>query len=282
VTSEMIQLAISQRGWVALDLPDPASVFAVRDLLLEWLRRRYPDLRSLEQYDGLGLADDSHFELLYGLSVFYWEADLARTIIKENIELFRAVIGADLHIQRYPYLRVVRPGHPFDASPLHRDTYYGASPYEISVVIPFTEMDHITALRVISGSHLAADSEYLYTQTVRDDIAIGSVKHQLGFPYAPRLLDPSLKDRAEAVPLRVGQALIFPLSLVHGNTRGIATGTRFSSDVRLVNSWAPVRWSRGVHADYFVPLCASPVTNSARRYLELNRLATLGRENATE
>jgi len=281
MTSETIELAIEQRGWAVMELPDTNPVFAVRACLLEWLRHRYPDLKSLEQYDGLGLSDANHIELVYALSRWYWEADLARTIISANLELFRSLIGPDLHIQRYPYVRVVRPGHLCDTSPMHRDTYYGASPYEVSVVIPFTEMDSSTALQVISGSHAAADSEYPYTQTVRDDVAIGSPKHQLGFPYAPRLLDPALKDRAEAVPLRVGHALVFPLSLVHGNTTANGTGTRFSTDIRLVNSWAPVIWSRGVHKDYFVPLCESAFTRNGRRHTP-NRLATANRENAPE
>jgi len=282
MTPKSIELAIAQRGWEVLELPDSAPVFVVRARLLEWLRRQHPALESLEQYHALGLPEDNHIELVYELSKWYWEADLARTIISANLELFRSFIGLDLHIQRYPYLRVVRRGHPSDASPMHRDTYYGASPYEISVIIPFTEMDSSTALRVISGSHLAADSEFPYTQSVSDDIAIGSQKHQLGYPYAPRLLDPALKDRAEAVPLRVGQALIFPLSLVHGNTTATGTGTRFSTDIRLVNSWAPVTWSRGVHTDYFVRLCESAITSSVRRQLAKIESATPNRENATE
>jgi len=269
---EAVAAEIMQRGWVALDLPDPAPVFAVRDRMLDWLRRQCSGLTSLNEYHALGLPDERHIELLYKLSTFYWEADLARTIIGANIGLFRELVGADLHIQRYPYIRVIRFGHPSDATPIHRDTYYGASPYEVSVVIPFTEMDCSSALRVISGSHLAPDSEYPYIQTVRDDIALGSPRHQIGFPYAPRLLDPALKDRAQAVPLKVGQALIFPLSLIHGSFIEEGTGgTRFSTDIRLANSWAPVSWSRGVHPDYFVPLCASPVTDAACRYLEANR-----------
>ena len=100
MTSEMIELAMAQRGWVALDLSDPSPVFAVRDQLLDWLRRRYPELRSLELYDELGLTDDSHIGVLHALAVAYWEADLARTIIKANIELFRRLIGPDIHIHR--------------------------------------------------------------------------------------------------------------------------------------------------------------------------------------
>ena len=59
------------------------------------------------------------------------------------------------------------------------------------------------------------------------------------------------------MPLEVGQALIFGLSLVHGGGINNGARTRFSTDIRVVNSLAPVTWSRGVHEDYFVPLCAS-------------------------
>jgi Phytanoyl-CoA dioxygenase (PhyH) len=262
---------LAERGWLVLDLPEPAPVFAVRERILSWLREHEPDLRSLEEYHRLELGDDRHFQLLYDLSVYYWEADLGRTIIGANVDLFRALIGADLHIQRYPYVRAVRPGNISDAAPLHRDTYYGASPYEVSVVVPFTGMDSSNALRVISGSHRAGDAEYPCTQTVSQDVAIRSPRHKLGYPYAPRLLSPALMDHAEPVPLKVGQALILMLSLVHGGGIDTGTQTRFSTDIRVVNSWAPVDWSRGVHPDYFVPLCCSAVTATARRYLAANQ-----------
>ena len=45
---------------------------------------------------------------------------------------------------------------------------------------------------------------------------IGSPRHKLGYAYAPRLLDPSLGGAAEPMPAKLGQALIFGLSLVHG------------------------------------------------------------------
>ena len=81
-----------------------------------------------------------------------------------------------------------------------------------------------------------------------------SKKHRLGFSYAPRLLDPELAERAEPVPIKLGQALLFVLSLVHGGGINNGTATRFSADIRLVNSLAPVTHSRGVHDDYYAPL----------------------------
>ena len=122
----------------------------------------------------------------------------------------------------------------------------------------------------ISGSHVAPDRAYPFEQQQNAAVTPRSPKHELGFPYAPKLLAPELHERAEPVPLRVGQALVFGLSLVHGGGVNTGTRTRISTDIRVANSWAPVARSRGVHADYFVPLCSSAITRSARLYQAAN------------
>jgi hypothetical protein len=271
MTPQELEATLAERGWLAIQLPDPSPVMAVRDALLARLRAEsLPDLERLDDYHTLVTEDERHVAILHDLATYYWERQLGRTIIEGNLDLFRRLVGPDLHVQQRPYLRAVRPGHTKDAAPLHRDTYYGASPYEVSVLVPFTKVDAEGAMRVISGSHLAADREFPFEQRQSPDVAIRSPKHQLGFPYAPKVLEPALMDKAEPVPLEVGQALIFGLSLVHGG--GINTGhrTRFSTDIRVANSLAPVQWSRGVNESYFVPLCTSVITESARRYLAAN------------
>lgn len=266
-----LEATLAQRGWLAIDLPDPAPVWAARDQLLERLRSRsLPDLGRLDDYHTMVTDEARHVAILHDLASYYWEQQLGWTIITANLDLFRELVGVDLHVQKNPYLRAVRPGHDKDAAPLHRDTYYGASPYEVSVLVPFTDVEAAGAMRVISGSHLAPDRDYPFEQHQSPDTVIRSPRHQLGFPYAPKLLDPALLDRAEPVPLRVGQALIFGLSLVHGGGINTGTRTRFSSDIRVANSLAPVQWSRGVNQSYFVPLCSGVITGSARRYLEAN------------
>jgi hypothetical protein len=277
VSAAIYEATLAERGWVVVDLPDPSPVLRAREGLLARLRdTALPGLRCLDDYHWLVDDDERHIEILHGLMVFYWESALGRAIIESNLELFRHLVGLDLHIQRCPYLRAVRPGKPRDAAPLHRDTYYGASAHEVSVLVPLTDMGAEGVLRVISGSHVSPDSAYPYVQQVSPDVAIRSPKHQLGFPYAPRLLDPLLVERAEPVPLAVGQALVFGLSLVHGHGINAGSRTRFSTDIRVVNSLVPVPRNRGVHDDSYVPLCSSAVSRSAHRYLAANK----GQESA--
>jgi hypothetical protein len=270
-----IETLLLDRGWVAIDLPDPTPVQQTCEQLLGDLRGTGRDLGQIEDYHTV-VDDGRHIPVFHEISEKFWEAKRGHQIIAANLDIFRRLLGPDLHVQNYPYLRVVRPGRPEDAVPLHRDTYYGASPFEISVVVPFTDMGTDAALRAVPGSHLEPDAAYPFVQTVSDTVAFGSPSHKLGYAYAPRLLDPALDRRAEPMPARVGQALIFALSLVHGAGINTSNRTRFSMDVRLVNSMAPVDFSRGVRDDYYVPLCASPISRSARRYLAENGTAGSG------
>jgi hypothetical protein len=258
-------------GWMTIDLPDRDVVVAVREALLQHLRSEsVPGLQRLEEYHQHVDGDDRHTEILFDLCQFYWSQQLGTKLIASALPFFQHFIGLDLHIQKYPYLRAVRPGSHNDAVRLHRDTYYGSSPYEIAVFIPFVDLPPESALRFIRGSHAEADTCYPWTAADSSGVTSGSVRHQLGFPYAPKYLDPRLLARAETLPLQFGQAVLFSLSLVHGSGINSTAATRFSTDIRIVNSLAPIAWSHSVHPDYYLPLCSSVVTQQARRYLHAN------------
>jgi hypothetical protein len=255
-------------GWVVVDLHDPTVVREVADQLLQWLRADgLPDLDRLDDYH-LHVTDaDEHDRVHWDLATRYWNARLGHRIVAGELDWLRGFVGLDLHVQRHPYLRVARPGRHRDVTGLHRDLLYGASPFEVSLVVPFTDLDGGSALRVVSGSHTEPTAAYPATRAESPDVQPGSRRHRLGFPYAPQVLDPEVARRAEPVPLRVGQALVMSLGLVHGQTVNESATARFSTDVRVVNSLAPVAFSRGVRADYYEPLTSSPVTEQARRQL---------------
>ncbi len=255
------------RGWVVIELADPSIVVATGARLLEWLRAGpAPGLDRLDHYHQ-HVDDSDHERVHFELADRYWDARLGHDIVQSELAFLRAFVGLDLHVQRYPYLRIARPGRAGDVTGLHRDLLYGASPYEVSLFVPFTDLDAESALRVVSGSHTAPAASYPATRIESPDVVPGSSKHRLGFPYAPQVLAPDVAERAEPVPLRVGQALLMSLGLVHGQEVNGSDTTRITTDVRVVNSLAPVAFARGVRDDYYEPLCSSPVTEQARRQL---------------
>ena len=262
-------------GWLILDLvpasSEKSTVEGVRDALLARLHELWlPSLPRIEDYHRFVEDDALHIKIQSDLTEIYQECGYGPSIVEENLEFFRQLIGPDLHVQKFPYLRIARPGKPQDNIGIHRDTHYGCTPFELSVSVPFTETGPEGALGVLSGSHLLSEAALPATQVQSKDVEKGSVKHKLGFLYAPKQMSSEVRNQVTPVPLRVGQALVFSLSLIHGQETNRSNVTRFQSDIRVVNSLAPIQWERNVHKDYYRRLSSSAVSIQARRYLAAN------------
>ena len=196
--------------------------------------------------------------------------DIPKRIIKADLPYFQWLVGIDLHLQARPFLRIARPGIATDNIGLHRDTWYGDTPYEISVWIPLTETNEGSALRVAPGSHVWSEKEYPVERFERPDVEKGSAKHALGFIYNPpkRLVK---EPKTIPLPVKPGQMIVFSLALLHGQKVNTSVLTRVSMDCRLANSLAPIALARSRDANYYERLSISPVTSQAIRYAEANK-----------
>ena len=189
--------------------------------------------------------------------------EMPREVITANLRYFQSIVGMDLYIQTRPYLRIVRPGVAVDNIGIHRDTWYGDSAYEVSVWIPLTDTDEGSALRVAPGSHLWPENKYPL-ESYDTGVAKGSDLHAKGFPYAPKRFVGDIPTIP--IIMRVGQILIFPVSLLHGTVENTSKRTRVSMDCRVANQLAPVAVSRSRTPNYYTPLCSAPITALARQY----------------
>ena len=265
----------AEHGWVVVDFPDREAVVRVRTAILDFLRREaLPGLGSLEDYHLVATDDEKHIAIQAKLAEFYWQGRLGPDMIGRQVAFFREFVGQDLYVQKFPYLRIARPGKPQDNISYHRDTWYGATAFELSVFVPFVDLAPEAALQMVSGSFRESEEAYPHTRLESKEVAAGSVKHKLGFAYAPHRLDIDISARITKVPMRVGQALIFGLSTLHGQQINGSQATRFSTDIRVVNQLAPVKLSRTVRTEYFETLSESAVTRAARRYYEANPTLT--------
>lgn len=263
-----------EKGWLVLDLPQPQAVFETREFLQNELSDHFRKSVLLEEYHHYIKDDQEHTELQLKMTKAFREGGFGPAILAAQYSFFKEFIGPDLSIQANPYLRITRPQYPQDNIGYHRDTFYGGSPYELSVFVPFVELPPACSLKVLSGSHIHPETIYPTTQVENPDVNVrkGTPKHQLGFLYAPKLMEASTGDQMEAIPLKIGQALIFCLSTVHGSTINSGPVSRWSSDMRIMNALAPVDLS--ARPDYYKPLSHSVVTEVAETYFYANREET--------
>jgi glycosyltransferase involved in cell wall biosynthesis len=253
-------------GWCLVDLPQPQIFGTIVETLEIKLREMVGDpSATLTRYHEF-VREHQHEEVQWALASVFWDARFSEQIGRENAAFFRAFIGPDLHIQSKPYLRIVRPGHGGDNIGYHRDTFYGQSPYEVTVFCALTDLDARGALRFVPGSHVLPDSNFGIVPAGKAPWGKGSQKHLLGFPYAPKKITADIDADLRPVPTHVGQAIVFSPSLIHGQVMNDMESTRVSVDLRLIESFAPIKFRLDLSQRGYVPLHESAITNVARRY----------------
>ena len=270
----------SKNGWMTLDLTHPETVFEARDAMVVFLQESFfSTLERLEDLHGHISDDEAYIKVHLALNGFFRERQFAKKIISSELDAFQKLISPDLCIQTNPYLRIARPGVARDNIGLHRDTFYGASPYELSVVVAYTDLDEGGALRIVSGSQRTPESETRFHEVDIDGVERGSPRHLAGIPYIARIVSPEIANEAVPVPLTVGQVLIFGLATVHGQEINQGAGTRVTTDIRVVNGLAPFIVNRTGPETYYTPLSQSSVSEQADLYLQANpdRIINRGR-----
>jgi hypothetical protein len=254
-----------EHGWVLVTLPRTDVIQTVRGALLDELRRLSGDRTvTLERYHEIADDDAVHREYQLKLTELFRTRRYAHEVLGAQDDLFRPFLGPDLLVQVNPYLRMARPGKLQDNIGYHRDTFYGASPYELSVWIPYVDLPAESSLSVLSGSHTRPEADFPVTQTQSAEVAKGSNLHKMGFPYAPKVMDSAPLADIRAVPVKAGEALIFSLATVHGSVQNSGPIARWSTDIRVVNALAPVDLS--ARPEYYETLSSSVVTDRARAY----------------
>ena len=259
-----------EKGWAVLNFPDPEPVWQTRTFLEEELEKVLGKKIALEEYHSHHFSDEEHTALQITMTKAFRDRAFGPTILARQAAFFRELLGPDLLVQANPYLRITRPHKGQDNIGFHRDTFYGGSPFELSVFVPFVDLPKESSLSVLSGSHVHAEERYPTTQKENPDAAVrkGTPKHQLGFLYAPKMMDSSIEKEMEPIPLKIGQALIFSLATVHGSRLNAGPISRWSSDMRVMHALAPVDLS--ARPDYYKPLSYSVITECANNYFYAN------------
>jgi sporadic carbohydrate cluster 2OG-Fe(II) oxygenase len=255
------------QGWVVLTLHNTDGLERYREAVVSSLRNNwFPALERLEDYHKYVEDDEQHTKIQYEIAKMGWDTRIAQQVVRDNVEQFAIIVGLNIHVQKFPYLRIARPGCYQDNLGYHRDTHYGSSAYELSVHVPLVNLTEKSSLKVIPGSQLAPDSEYPFDQHDEPSVEKGSIKHQLGFLYAPKTLQGDIEVNALPIPIQFGQVMVFAVSMVHGQACNFDEYTRFSTDIRIVNSLAPINWSRNVHSDYYESLTSTASTRIGQQY----------------
>jgi len=252
-------------GYLLHSLEEKQSIFDLRPFFEKELKQRFGHEATLENYHHFIKDDDHQTKVHYELSQAFWESKLHIEVFKKNSPFFKKLAGLDLDVQVKPHFRLARPDKPQDNIGFHRDIEYGATAYEISCSFALTDLVTENALQIVPQSHTLLNPKL--NSVKNDEVAKGSIKHQLGVPYKFQLLaDESFKSNLIPIPMKIGDVLCFNLALIHGQEINRSQNTRWTIDARIKNSFV----KSGARDDYYRNLFQSPATKAGLAHYQNN------------
>lgn len=255
---------LNENGYFTFDALDKELIVSIKDNLEKQLRivTQLKEV-TLENYHKLDLDDQKHYRIQYEMTKFYREQGFGQKIIESNARIFRGILGPDIEVQTQPYLRMVRPGASKDNIGYHRDTFYGTSAHELSVLIPFVDLPKDNTLSIYPGSHLLPDKNFKVKIEDSPDVQKGDIRNQAGFLYRHHKMDEEINQFMKPIELNMGKILVFILSAVHGSIHNGSLSTRWSSDIRIKNTFHPA--GENLKEGYYKPFEKSVILKCAEK-----------------
>lgn len=238
-----IEEELQENGYIVVDLPDVDVINETR----AWLQERLAGFLGLssvelETYHELELDDDTHYATHVKMVDAFRAESKSRKIAERQLDMLVPLLGKDLAITVPDILRMVRPGKGFDNIGLHRDSDYGNTAYELNFWIPFVDIAEGMGLQVVPKSHMLTDDALTLTKSKHELVKESSDLHRIGFFHTPQHIQDVEKMEKRRIPVKVGQALIFPANLVHGQDVNEGPSTRWTTDFEVGNSLGPIQW----------------------------------------
>ena len=259
-----------QNGLVKVDLLDIEAVVALRKILNKHLKNKFGlnifDIDQLHEH----YAYNDRTELSLELNELFWQANTQKQLVIDNKSIFTQFVGPDIFVQYKPFLSFARPKVKEDIIGFHRDTAYGQSPFEVTVHVPLTNLCDKACMQFAKKSHLTPDSEIKYDNKPRKDnkVTKGSKKHEIGYPYDPKIITDI--DCLLPEPVKIGEAIVFPPSTVHGQAVNSSQKTRFSFDFRIVSGSLANEKFKNKTSRGYISATNSAVSEVAIKFDEIN------------
>lgn len=254
-------------GYDVFEINNKDGLNEIRFFIEEYLKNKISYDLSLESYHEFVNSNDDHKKHQFDVFEKVNEKGLHKRLIEDNITQWIGILGPDIDIQSFCYVRSARPGKSEDNIGYHRDTFYGNSAYETSSLFVLTNNDENGVIKLAKGSHKWG--EVKYEKVVSESVKKGSNESKMGFLYEPKILDNSYSEELFPVQSKIGECLLFNLGALHGLEVNNDDITRWSIDFRVKSAFSPV--SKNLRKDYYMPLRRGPLTTAALEYYRNNK-----------
>jgi hypothetical protein len=256
-------LSLQERGFVEITFSETESLKRLQALAKDAFQS------DPEHWHERNSPQELHLAAVKHLTDEIVHSDLVTSLIRSNQDIFTGLLGPDVDVQAAPHVRVSRPHLENDLIHWHRDTFYGANPWELNIWFPLFTLKEGAGLLFVEGSHRLPSNnvrEIKDHNEFRRSVKKGSVAHQVGYVYLPKIDDAIAEMDSSNVRLlspAFGQAIFFFGCGIH-TAQNLSDKTRVTIDVRVKNAHATSNTRPG----YYKPLARGLISQCSERFFE--------------
>lgn len=166
--------------------------------------------------------------------------DISKTILHE-------IVGNELAMQNEISLSIQLPNDDSSLLPMHADTWSGNSPFEVVIWIPLVDVYSTKSMFILKNSKLKKFNNYISKNTKSSINVFNKFKNDFKF-----------------LNIKYGQALIFNLTLPHGNVVNKTKESRWSMNCRFKSLFSPYNFKK--FGEVFKPISIKPASLSGMNY----------------
>lgn len=242
------------RGFVIVDVADTEALTRIREAtanaLVAATSAAKPDdvtafLNDASDFVTPAQLNSIRLRIFHELNRHTWLRPAYYRLAKPALS---TLVGNELAMQRRVNLSVQLPGDDSSLLPVHADVWSGDSPYELVVWLPLVNCHRTKSMYI-----LPRDANERHSARLAEYGELGSEE-----------LFAAIEPDVEWIEIKVGQALVFTHTLMHGNRINRESETRWSMNCRFKSLLSPYDTKR--LGEFFEPITTRATTRLGMSY----------------
>lgn len=248
-----LQKSYIDHGFYIFDIVDKSQINYLKNSILDYskkiLKIKNFDFNNAHKYISKANLNKFRVQVINKINN---NRDFEKTYygIAENI--LHQIVGNELAMQNEISLSIQLPNDDSSLLPMHADSWSGNSPFEVVVWIPLVDVYSTKSMYILKNDKLKKFNNYFSKNKTSTISAFNKFKNDFKF-----------------LNIKFGQALIFNLTVPHGNIVNKTKETRWSMNCRFKSLFSPYNFKK--FGEVFKPINIKPASLSGMNYKYPNK-----------
>lgn len=248
-----LQTSYLNNGYYIFDIPDINKINYLRDSVIEY-SKKFLNIKKFDlnnAHKSVSKKDLNRFRV-HVINKLNNNKNFEKAYFDISENILGQIVGNEIAMQNEISLSIQMPKDDSSLLPMHADSWSGNSPFEVVVWIPLVDVYSTKSMYILQHNKSKKFNNFFSKNEVSTISAFNKFRNNFKF-----------------LNIKFGQALIFNLTIPHGNIINKTKETRWSMNCRFKSLFSPYNFKK--FGEVFKPMNIKPASLSGMNYKYPNK-----------